>query len=48
MVTNLFSDLDLDFYKKIFYVVNKSCTGNLTRLEFLHAYWDAGLKTMSE
>jgi hypothetical protein len=48
MVTNLFSDLDIDFYKKIFYSINKTASGKLTRVEFLYAYWEVGIKTMSE
>lgn len=48
MVTKLFSELDSDFYKKVFYAINKKADGNLTRHEFLMAFWDVGLKNMSE
>lgn len=48
LVTQLFSEADLDFYKKIFYAINTVCDGNLTRAEFLIAYWKVGLKQMSE
>lgn len=48
MVTKLFTDHDNDFYKKIFYCLNKKCDGNLTRAEFLQAYWRVGIKSMSE
>lgn len=39
MATNLFKDVEVDHYKLVFYKINKSQTGNLTRLEFLQAYW---------
>ncbi len=48
MSTNLFTDMEIDHYKLVFYKINKSQTGNLTRLEFLQAYWEVGLKSMSE
>jgi len=48
LVTQLFTDLDLDFYKKIFYAINTKCDGKLTSAELLVAYWKVGLKTMSE
>lgn len=48
MVTRLFSELDTDWFKKIFYEINKTCDGNLTRTEFLQAFWSVGIKSMSE
>lgn len=48
MVTTLFTVEDNDFYHKIFYAINKKADGNLTRQEFLHAFWAVGLKNMSE
>lgn len=48
MVTTLFNEEDLDSYKHIFYTINKTCNGMLTREEFLKAYWGVGLKNMSE
>lgn len=48
MCTKLFTQNDLDHYKKIFYAINTKCDGRLTRAEFLIAYWKVGLKNMSE
>lgn len=48
MVCRLFKDSEIDHYKHIFYCINKKCDGNLTRKEFLNAYWYVGIKNMSE
>ena len=48
MVSNLFSDLDTAEYLMVFYSINRKCDGNLTRAEFLEAFWKVGLKSMSE
>mmetsp|Transcript_14965 Transcript_14965/g.10458 ORF Transcript_14965/g.10458 Transcript_14965/m.10458 type:complete len:192 (-) Transcript_14965:11-586(-) len=48
VVRNLFTEEDNDFYQKIFYSINTSADGMLTRRELLIAYWRSGFKTMSE
>lgn len=47
-VTNVFTENDNDYYRKIFLTINKSANGMLTRSEFLAAYWGAGLRSLSE
>ena len=38
-VINLFSEVEMEYYLKIFYRVNKRCDGMATRDEFLETYW---------
>ena len=38
-VKELFTEVELEYYLKIFYRVNKRCDGMATREEFLQTYW---------
>jgi Ca2+-binding EF-hand superfamily protein len=48
MVTTIFNENDKNKYLMVFYAINRKCDGNLTRQEFLEAFWAVGLKNMSE
>jgi hypothetical protein len=47
-VTNVFTEKDTDYYRKIFLTLNKKANGMLSREEFLMAFWGVGMKSMSE
>jgi Ca2+-binding EF-hand superfamily protein len=47
-VTNVFTETDNDYFRKIFLTLNKKANGMLSRDEFLRAFWDIGIKSMSE
>lgn len=48
IVTEIFSQRDKDNFLKIYYSLNRSCNGMLTRNELLQAYWSNGFAWISE
>jgi hypothetical protein len=46
-VANLMDRRELDYYKEIFFHLNFSFTGQLTREEILSGFWKNGVKEMN-
>ena len=42
VVTSMLTNSELDLYKEVFFYMNTSYTGNLTRVEILQAFWNFG------
>ena len=42
VVGTMMTKAEINLYKEVFFFINTSYTGNLTRVEILQAFWDFG------